>query len=183
MFIEKEVLSEAHHRRPAEAGEWTAFVFNMCKTARVAFIGLLAALSAADASATNPQPDVAKNEVDLIEVNYLHDKNGRLVHKQVIYYYWSPEHSEYFLRAWKILKCQEQIPVKNANRSGLTATWYDDDVLRSVTTKVLKVSYTQHDPIHVARQYLAKDECKKLMLVKMSTDAKCVDAIPIQQAP
>ncbi len=52
----------------------------------------------------NPVDDVARDRVDVIEINHFYDEQGRLVFDQTIFYDWSPDHSRYMVRAWRLVK-------------------------------------------------------------------------------
>lgn len=119
-----------------------------------------------------PQPDVACDEVDLIEINHFHDEQGRLVFDQVIFYDWSPLHSRYLVRAWRLLKTPAQVPAKDWNQSEFVAIWHDGDTLRKVSAKVLRETWTQHDPELVAREYLPKEKRRELLPVKMAVNTR-----------
>ena len=51
-----------------------------------------------------PQDDVARESVDLIELNHFYDEQGRLVFDQVIFYDWSAADARYNVRAWRLVK-------------------------------------------------------------------------------
>ena len=52
----------------------------------------------------NPLEDLARDRVDLIEVNHFYDEQGRLVFDQIIFYDWSPMQCRYQVRDWRLLK-------------------------------------------------------------------------------
>lgn len=60
--------------------------------------------------AINPHELLVRERVDLVEVNHFYDEQGRLVFDQVIFYDWSPEHSRYMVRAWRMVKSPTQLP-------------------------------------------------------------------------
>lgn len=82
------------------------------------------------ALALNPQPDVACDEVDLLEVNHFHDADGRLVFDQVIFWSFDWEQSRYEVQAWRLLKTQSQVPINGV------AIWHDGDTLRLLPVKI-----------------------------------------------
>ena len=56
-----------------------------------------------------PQEDVARESVDLIELNHFYDEHGRLVFDQVIFYDWASSESRYNVRAWRLVKNPSQL--------------------------------------------------------------------------
>ncbi len=112
--------------------------------------------------ATQPSKDVASDSVDLVEVNHFHDDQGRLVFDQVIFYDWSPAQSRYLVRAWRLLKTQAQLPQQDPNNEGYVTVWHDGDVLRNVHARVMRETWTQHDPELLAREYLPKEMRREL---------------------
>ncbi len=138
-----------------------------------AAVAAVASVPADSAYGLQPQPDVARDEVDLIEINHFHDEQGRLVFDQVIFYDWSPMHSRYLVRAWRLLKTKSQIPVKDWEPTErFNAIWHDGDTLRKVSARVLKETWTQHDPELVAREYLPKEKRRELLPVKMAINTR-----------
>ena len=69
----------------------------------------------------NPTEDVAREKVDLMEVNHFYDEQGRLVFDQVIFYDWSPDHSRYMVRAWRLVKNPAQLPERDWRDGGYLA--------------------------------------------------------------
>lgn len=112
--------------------------------------------------ALQPSKEIASDQVDLVEVNHFHDEQGRLVFDQVIYYDWSPVQSRYLVRAWRLLKTPAQLPQQEPNQRGFVAIWHDGDVLRRVHARVMRETWTQHDPELMAREYLPKEMRREL---------------------
>ena len=118
----------------------------------------------------NPVEDMACDRVDLMEVNHFHDENGNLVFDQIIFYDWSPAHSRYQVRDWRLVKTPAQIPLRNWRKREFVAVWHDGDVLRKVRADTLRESWTQHDPELVEREFLPKEnrrQLRKLRLAKL----------------
>lgn len=114
----------------------------------------------------NPREGIARESVDLIEVNHFYDETGKLVFDQIIFYDWSAEHGRYHVRAWRLLKSDGQIPVRNWNKGGFVAVWHDGETLRVVRASSIRESWTQYDPELVEREYLPKE--KRVDLIKMA---------------
>ena len=65
---------------------------------------------------------------------------------QIIFYRWSPLHGKYFVRDWRPLKNKSQRPQLDRKRGLYIATWYDGPILRTVSAKHFKETWTQFDP-------------------------------------
>ena len=110
----------------------------------------------------NPVEDVARERVDLMEVNHFYDEQGRLVFDQVIFYDWSSEHSRYMVRAWRLVKNPAQLPSRDWRDGGYQAVWQDGEILRRVQSPSMRETWTQYDPELVEREYLPKERRKEL---------------------
>jgi hypothetical protein len=115
----------------------------------------------------NPTEDVAREKVDLMEVNHFYDEQGRLVFDQVIFYDWSPDHSRYMVRAWRLVKNPSQLPERDWRDGGYLAVWQDGEILRRVRAQSMRESWTQYDPELAEREYLPKEKRKELRSVKV----------------
>lgn len=110
----------------------------------------------------NPQDDVVRDDVDLVELNHLYDEHGKKLLDQLIYYDWCPKACRYQVRAWRLLKNQVQVPRRDWRTGEYSATWHDGDVLRHVRTTNLRETWTQQDPELIEREYLPKDKRRDL---------------------
>jgi hypothetical protein len=117
---------------------------------------------------TAPQQDVARETVDLIEVNHFYDEHGRLVFDQIIFYDWSAGDARYMVRAWRLVKNPAQLPQRDWKDGGYSALWQDGEVLRQVRSRSIRESWTQYDPELVEREYLPKERRKELRTVKFT---------------
>jgi hypothetical protein len=113
---------------------------------------------------TAPQQDVARETVDLIEVNHFYDEHGRLVFDQIIFMDWDGIRLQ--VRAWRLIKNQAQLPQRDWKDGGYSALWQDGEVLRQVRSRSIRESWTQYDPELVEREYLPKERRKELRTVK-----------------
>lgn len=118
---------------------------------------------------SNPQTVIAKDHVDLVEVNHHYDEQGRLLFDQVIFYEWSPDQQRYNVRDWRLVKSPSQLPVRQSDGSFL-AVWHDDRILRRVQARTKTESWTQYDPELVERQFLARN--KRVNLTKQLMTGK-----------
>lgn len=116
-----------------------------------------------NAAVLTPVQEVACDQVDLVEVNHFYDEHGKRVFDQVIFYDWSPSTSRYQVRAWRLLKSQNQYPVRNWERGDWSAVWHDGEVLREVRAASFRETWTQYDPELVERDYLPKDKRRELI--------------------
>ena len=119
-----------------------------------------------------PQEDVARETVDLIEINHFYDEHGRLVFDQVIFYDWSQDDARYMVRAWRLVKNPAQLPQRDWKGSGgYLAVWQDGELLRHVRSQSIRETWTQYDPELVEREYLPKERRKELRPVKLTRTA------------
>lgn len=120
----------------------------------------------------SPQEDVAREQVDLVEVNHYYDEQGRLVFDQTIFYDWSPENSRYMVRDWRMVKSPSQLPQRNWHDGGYLAVWQDGEVLRRVHAQAMRETWTQYDPELVEREYLPKEKRRGFRKVKLEKPGK-----------
>ena len=109
-----------------------------------------------------PVDAVTRESVDLIETNHFYDEHGRLVFDQVIFYDWSHGDARYQVRAWRLVKNPNQLPVRDWSNGGYTALWQDGEVLRKVHAPAVRESYLQYDPELIEREYLPKERRREL---------------------
>ena len=107
---------------------------------------------------SDPPEDALVERVDLIELNHNYDEAGRFQFNQIIYYKWSLDHCRYNVCAWRLLKHDGQIPVRNWCCGGYDSVWHDGDVLRVVAAEHFRETWTQFDPEMKERRYLPKDK-------------------------
>jgi hypothetical protein len=119
-----------------------------------------------------PQEDVARESVDLIELNHFYDEHGRLVFDQVIFYDWSSSESRYNVRAWRLVKNPSQLPQRDWSGGGYSAMWQDGEQIRHIRSKSIRETWTQYDPELVEREYLPKEKRKELKTVSTTTRTK-----------
>jgi hypothetical protein len=113
-----------------------------------------------------PREDVARESVDLIELNHFFDEHGRLVFDQVIFYDWSATDARYNVRAWRLVKNPAQLPQRDWATGGYSATWQDGEQLRHIQSRSIRETWTQYDPELVEREYLPKERRKELRTVR-----------------
>lgn len=109
-----------------------------------------------------PLSDVARESVDLIELNHYFDQEGRLVFDQVIFYDWSEGDARYNVREWRLVKNPAQIPSRDWNDGGYRAMWDDGALVRQVRSKSYRETWTQYDPELEAREVLPKESRRTL---------------------
>lgn len=100
-----------------------------------------------------PQSDgVLRDQVDVIEVNHFYDDCGRLVFTQTIFWDWSEDESGYHVRAWRLVKQQEQLPRRDHAGGGYVALWQDGEAIRAVHALGVRETWTQFDVELVERE-------------------------------
>ncbi|TWU55757.1 hypothetical protein [Rubripirellula reticaptiva] len=108
--------------------------------------------SDADSSASVQQT------VDLIELNHFVDDEGREVFRQLVFYDWSKTHRRFHVRAWRLVKHDNQLPTRHWSPDRHQCRWYDGGLLRQVSAPHMRETWTQQDPERVNRKLLPEDE-------------------------
>lgn len=110
------------------------------------------------ALATLPAPDPIIDRVDLIEINYVYNKQANPNHVQANFYDWRPSQGEYRIRAWRLLKTDDErrlLPGKFPERDHCTGEWVmiftDGAGLREVRAPIMRERWTQYDIEREAR--------------------------------
>ncbi|UUO04638.1 hypothetical protein M4951_14690 [Blastopirellula sp. J2-11] len=91
-----------------------------------------------------PQEAAVIDQVDLIEVNHLYDQQGRHVIDQLIFWNW--DRDRFQIRAWRLIKSQSQLPLRDWNRGGYVCYWRDLQQLRKVYAPQKRETWTTYDP-------------------------------------
>lgn len=117
---------------------------------------LLVALSFTAMTSGNGNPVVAKQRVDLIELNHFLDDNGRHVFDQVVFYEWVASKSKFRVIAWRMVKCPAQLPTRTWDPPGWECVWKDDQIMRSISAPSFRETWTQDDPERVNRRFFAE---------------------------
>ena len=79
-------------------------------------------------------PRIAATEhVDLIEHNHYFDSGGKKVFDQIVYYNWDPSADRYNVVAWRLLKNENQIPVRHPGNRKYYSSWHDGKPFASFT--------------------------------------------------
>ncbi|MEW4565388.1 hypothetical protein AB1K70_22875 [Bremerella sp. JC770] len=86
------------------------------------------------------------DRVDLVEINHLYDLQGRLVINQLIFYQWDSASQRFQVRAWRLLKTDDQLPRKSWNQDQFICHWRDMNVDRKVYADNVRETWTTYDP-------------------------------------
>jgi hypothetical protein len=105
---------------------------------------------------------VARERVDLIELNHFIDDTGRHVFDQLIFYDWSDEHGRYHVRAWRLIKSPSQFPTRHWQPACYRCVWHDDGVLREVWAETFRETWSQQDPERANRKIFPEDQRTEL---------------------
>ena len=116
------------------------------------------AICAAPGDAAHGGEAIAKQRVDLIELNHFIDSEGREVFRQVLFYDWSPRHRRYVVRAWRLVKNESLIPRRRWSPPLYECLWHDDGLLRQITAPAFRETWTQHDPERTNRKLVSEDD-------------------------
>lgn len=129
----------------------------------------LALLLAGIAPASPTTSTTVRQRVDLIELNHFVDEDGREVFRQVIFYDWSKTHRRFHVRAWRLIKRENQLPQRRWNPSHYQCSWHDDGILRQVWSSSMRETWTQQDPERVNRGLLPEDQRVPLFAPKVAS--------------
>lgn len=107
---------------------------------------------------SSPQEVVLKDSVDLVEVNHYHDTRGQHVFDQLIFYDWSSQKKRFQVRAWRLIKSDNQLPRRDHRTGNWLVRWHDDGTMREVLAKSRRETWTQYDPELVERDNLPQEQ-------------------------
>jgi hypothetical protein len=99
---------------------------------------------------------VAKQQVDMIELNHFVDENGRHVFDQVVFYQWVEHRHRFRVIAWRMVKRPSQLPIRTWEPHGWRCVWQDENVMRNVWAPTFRETWTQRDPERINREYFAE---------------------------
>lgn len=134
-----------------------------------------------------PQDTIIRESVDLVELNHFYDEHGRLVFDQVIFYDWkehTPKFNVNFLatnnvanyedrgprfypRAWRLVKNQTQIPMKDWKTNTYNSMWMDGELTRCIYASDIMETWSQDDPELYEREIMPKEARKELINPKV----------------
>ncbi|MGB7324341.1 MAG: hypothetical protein WBD31_05680 [Rubripirellula sp.] len=103
-------------------------------------------------------PASVQQTVDLIELNHFVDDEGREVFRQLVFYDWSKTHRRFHVRAWRLVKNDNQLPTRHWSPDRHQCRWYDGGLRRQVSAPHMRETWTQQDPERVNRKLLPEDE-------------------------
>ncbi len=114
-----------------------------------------------------PAPcEPVRDRCDAIEQNFYYDEQGRLVFAQLIYYDFPPTAERHFVRAWRLVKDQSQVPQRDWRNGGYTSLFYEasqsGECWRLITAPSYYESWTQWDVELVEREYMPKEKRREL---------------------
>lgn len=104
-----------------------------------------------------PMPGVARDRVDVVEVNHVFDAQGKPVLTQAIFYDWRPMQGEYDVRAWRLLKTFDHRPERDYQRGEWVMIFQDGGLLREVRSTAFRESWTQYDVERIERERLPQE--------------------------
>jgi hypothetical protein len=107
---------------------------------------------------SSPHEVVLKDSVDLVEVNHYHDARGQHVFDQLIFYDWSSQKRRFQVRAWRLMKSDNQLPRRDHRSGTWLVRWHDDGAMREVTATSRRETWTQYDPELVERDNLPQEQ-------------------------
>jgi len=139
---------------------------------KVFLIVLLLIPNLAFSKGIDKSDNVARQSVDLVEVNHFYDEQGSLVFDQDLFYNWNDIDARYDVLAWRLIKSPNQIPQRDWQNGGYSCFWKDGEQIRHINAKAFKETWTQYDPELLEREILPKERRKELLTVKFTKPAK-----------
>jgi len=130
------------------------------------------------APGSGSETEVTRKQVDLIELNHFIDEEGREVFQQVIFYDWSKPNQRFHVRAWRLIKKESQLPVRQWNPDFYQCTWHDGPLLRQVRSRKLRETWTQKDPERVNRTLLPEDQRVPLFPPRVARNPRTANPNP-----
>lgn len=97
-----------------------------------------------------------RDSVDMVEVNAFYDENGKEVFQQLIWWNWNRSECQFDICDWRLVKDPKQIPLHG------TSVFWDGQVLREVSARSVRRTWTQYDPELTERATLPKEQRKEL---------------------
>lgn len=127
-----------------------------------------------------PGGSVLRDSVDLVEVNHYHDPRGQHVFDQLIFYDWSSQQRRFQVRAWRLIKSDSQLPLRDHRTGTWMVRWHDDGVLREVTAASRRETWTQYDPELIERENLPQEQRLDLSPVRPAQKSVLVSGHRLQ---
>lgn len=109
-----------------------------------------------------PNETALVDRVDLIEINHFYDSQGHHVFDQVIFYDWSQADSRFQVRAWRLLKSNQQLPRMNWQSGRYEVNWRDMNHFRRITANQRHETFTQYDPEILERNMFPTEHRREL---------------------
>lgn len=125
---------------------------------------------------------VTRVKVDLIELNHFLDDEGREVFQQVIFYDWCKPKQQFHVRAWRLIKKDNQLPIRHWNPRYYQCTWHDGLMLRQVRASKMRETWSQQDPERVNRKFLPEDRRIPLFPTRLAKYQNGLSTSPIPTA-
>jgi hypothetical protein len=110
----------------------------------------------------SPPAAVLTDTAEVIELNHFFDGEGRLVFDQVIFWEWYDDVGELHVLAWRLCKSPAQIPLRDWQRGGYSATWFDGERFRQVRALSFRETWTQYDPEVEDHKFVSPDHRRGL---------------------
>lgn len=100
-----------------------------------------------------PTDDVARDQVDVIELSHVYDDCGRLTIRQWIF--WQDDK----VRAWRLVKGNQAV---TRERGEYRLLWHDGELLRDVRAASYRETHCQYDPEVYDRERTPKERRREL---------------------
>jgi len=106
---------------------------------------------------------VITESVDMIELCHMYDKSGDYNFDMILFYELCPATGRFLVRTWCHVEDSEFLnrrPVRNYQNNLIEVDWHDTDkkVVRHITSRLYRESWTQIDPEQLNRKFLHEED-------------------------
>lgn len=109
-----------------------------------------------------------RESVDCIELNHYHDKQGKLVYDQIVFWKANPSDGRFVVRAW----CMANDDCRPLTVNGIyKVVWRDGNLVRYVSSRLYRESWTQIDPERENKKHF--DESSRISLAGRIREVDC----------
>jgi hypothetical protein len=77
-----------------------------------------------------------------------------------------PAERRHHVRAWRLIKDDSQLPVRDWQQGGFLSVWQDGELLRVVRSSAIRETWSQYDPELAEREALPPDRRRELTKVR-----------------
>lgn len=95
--------------------------------------------------ALSPTDSTIHQTVNLVELNHVHDENGKHTFDQLIFYTWDAYECRHQVIAWRLAKSAIQLPTRDWRHGGYVTTIADGETTRVIRSPLYREIWTMYD--------------------------------------